>query len=550
MSSMVSRLLFLTVAVAWLTSSSIGSAGDNVLLMSTERIAEKLTFQPLYPSSSTDAIKTRYMRFIKYIREELVSGDEVHGIPRLQNPATLTGSNRFLQVALSNPSEDVVILAIDKATAGIVGYRTRSKACFFTDTNGPDTSSVFPGMMRYQLPFSSGYSGMEVIAGSRMNIYLGILELYECITHLDDLDDKSSLARCMLVTIQMVSEAIRYRYVENLVVEHITETNEAYLPTAAMFTFEENWKQLSTRIQQSVAGVISPAFELPAASNKYVTLTSITPTLGRNIALLLYVCDFCANILEPTVSIIGRNGLCVEVYSKLYYDTSPIIMGPCKSTDNSNQLWTLMQDGTIRSQGKCLTALGIGVAVIYNCTTELASSSIKWKIEENGNIISIDNNLALTAYWDVSRSQLRMKRISYWSKQAWSLSNSTEPVVTPIRGYKGMCLQASGNNTVQVSSCTDRIFEQYWALYPDGTVRPIMSKKNCLKSKASPDGEVVVVHDLCDGGKAERWLFNHDRSISDAVNKYVLEVENQKISVVKRSADAPTAQQIFDINFV
>ena len=182
-----------------------------MLLMSTERIAEKLTFQPLYPSSSTDAIKTMYMRFIKYIREELVSGDEVHGIPRLQNPATLTGSNRFLQVALST-SEDVIILAIDKATAGIVGYRTRSKACFFTDTNGPDTSSVFPGITRYQLPFSSGYSGMEVIAGSRRNIYLGILELDECITHLHDLDDKSSLARCMLVTIQMVSEAIRYRY--------------------------------------------------------------------------------------------------------------------------------------------------------------------------------------------------------------------------------------------------------------------------------------------------------------------------------------------------
>ena len=77
-----------------------------------------------------------------------------------------------------------------------------------------------------------------------------------------------------------------------------------------------------------------------------------------------------------------------------------------------------------------------------------------------------------------------------------------------------------------------------------------MSTTKCLKSKASPDGEVVVVHDLCNGGKAERWLFNHDRSISDAANQYILEVENQKISVVERSADAPTMQQIFDINFV
>ncbi|WOG87744.1 hypothetical protein DCAR_0206975 [Daucus carota subsp. sativus] len=165
-----------------------------------------------------------------------------------------------------------------------------------------------------------------------------------------------------------------------------------------MFTFEENWKQLSTRIQESVGGVIYPAFVLPAASNKNVTLTSITPTLGRNIALLLYVCDSCTNIPEPTVSIIGRNGLCVDVYSNLYYDTSPIIMWPCKSTNNSNQLWTLMNDGTIRSQGKCLTALVIGAAVIYNCTTKLAaSSSISWKIEDNGNIINKDYKLALHA---------------------------------------------------------------------------------------------------------------------------------------------------------
>ena len=211
MSNNVSRLLFLAVAVAWLTSS-ICSARDNVLLMAPERIAEKLTFYPLYPSNTPHAIRTRYVRFINYIRDELVSGEMVYDIPRLQNPASLPDSDRFLHVALSNSNEDLIILAIDKATVDIVGYRTKNKACFFTDTNGPDTSSVFPGITRYELPFSSRYSGMEEIAGSRSKIYLGMSELDECIKHLHDLTDNSSLARCMLVTIQMVSEAIRYRY--------------------------------------------------------------------------------------------------------------------------------------------------------------------------------------------------------------------------------------------------------------------------------------------------------------------------------------------------
>lgn len=121
--------------------------------------------------------------------------------------------------------------------------------------------------------------------------------------------------------------------------------------------------------------------------------------------------------------------------------------------------------------------------------------------------------------------------------------------MTPIFSYKGTCLEASANNSVQVSSCSDKSVQQ-WAIYPDGTVRPSMSTTNCLKSKSAPGGKVVV-HDLCDGGNAERWLFNHDRSVSDATNNYVLEVTNkQTITVVKRSADTPTSKQTLDIKFV
>ncbi|KAK1376661.1 hypothetical protein POM88_032854 [Heracleum sosnowskyi] len=117
-------------------------------------------------------------------------------------------------VALFNSYEERIVLAIDKADVYIVGYRTGDKACFFNDTNGPDTSSVFPGIERYQLPFNSSYSGMEEIAGSRKNISLRISEL-DSIKNLYKLDEASSLARCMLFTVQivqMVAEAIRYGY--------------------------------------------------------------------------------------------------------------------------------------------------------------------------------------------------------------------------------------------------------------------------------------------------------------------------------------------------
>lgn len=216
-SNTFSRLLVLAVAAAWL-ASSICAVRDDVLLMSPERIEEKFTFYPLVPFDTAHATRRRYMRFIKNVREEIVSGDKVHGIPRLHNPTSLKKSDRFLQVALFNSYEERIILAIDKATVDIVGYRTGHKACFFTDTNGPDTSSVFPGIERYELPFNSRYSGMEEVAGSRKNISLGMSELDKCIKNLYELDGTSSLARCMLITIQMVAEAIRYRYSYKLLI--------------------------------------------------------------------------------------------------------------------------------------------------------------------------------------------------------------------------------------------------------------------------------------------------------------------------------------------
>lgn len=424
---MISRLLVLAVAAAWF-ATSICNARDT-LLMSPDRISEKFTFYPVVQFDTAQATRRRYTRFINNVREEVVSGDEVHGIPRLYNPTKLPESDRYLQVALFNSYQERIILAIDKVNLYLVGYRTVNKACFFNDTNGPETSSLFPGVERYQLPFKGSYWFMEEIAGSRKNITLGMSELDKCINNLYQLNETASLARCLIVTIQMVAEAVRYRYVEALVVEHISETSQSYLPTPTMIAFEENWKDLSARIQESVGGVIYPPFVLTDTSNQEVTITSITPTLGRNIAVVLYVCDSnCTNVPEPAVHIIGRNGLCADVQDGIYDDGNPVIMWPC--TSNTNQLWTLMKDGTIRSKGKCLTAYRLEMeeyVMIHNCSTKPGYSGNKWERKDNGDIISKESKLALNAYPGYSWSILTVDQKSYSSSQGWSLSNSTDP---------------------------------------------------------------------------------------------------------------------------
>ncbi|XP_074327133.1 abrin-a-like [Apium graveolens] len=116
---------------------------------------------------------------------------------------------------------------------------------------------------------------------------------------------------------------------------------------------------------------------------------------------------------------------------------------------------------TIWSEGKCLTAYRLEMeqsVKIHNCTTKPEYSGNKWEIKDNVNIINKESKLALNAYTE-SRTK------AYSSSQGWSLTNSTEPVVTPVFSYKGTCLQASGNISVQVSFCSDKGVQQ-WALPP------------------------------------------------------------------------------------
>lgn len=329
-------------------------------------------------------------------------------------------------------------------------------------------------------------------------------------------------------------------------IEYI-EKGDGFYPNATMIALENNWKELSIRIHKSVGGVIDPGLKLPGVSN---TITTIYPILGPQIAFILYVCDDCPKI-EPTVNIIGRNGLCADVQDSSYYDGNPLILWPCRSTNNDNQLFTLMNDGTIRCQGKCLTAYQLiddRYVMIHNCTTALENTGIKWDIEENGNIMNKDHNLALNAFVGYEWSVLTVEHTSYSSRQAWSFGNSTttEPTVTPIISYNGMYMQAANNSVVVVKG--NGISVPRWEIYPDGTIRPSGTKTNCLARKSAD----VSLH-VCDGGTAERWLLHPDGSsirISDATNQYVLEVNNDQ-KIVVGSADTPTTGQIFtfDVKF-
>ncbi|XP_063939836.1 agglutinin-1-like [Daucus carota subsp. sativus] len=500
----LSRLL-LFAAAAWLASCIICVHGHQ---------SKYYCAMPFY---TRGANQTTYADFIHNLRDEMGSQSTIYGIPQLQDAASLANEDRYVEVTLYSSTGTSITVAIDKVNAYVIGYQNGYDAYFFPGQDVPETSNVFVGATRCLLPFNSSYSALEKSAGTtRGSTKLGIGELDKAIQALYDKKEDSALACSMLIVIQMISDAVRSRYVEKLILQHISNDNSTsvFLPTPAMIAFQDEWKNLSSKITYSVGGVIYPPFILPTGSNQKVSVTSVFITFRLNIGVILFYCHpatavptphsvTCQNIPEPTVLISGRNGYCADVESNFYRNGDAIILYPCKSTKNAgaaNQLWTIKRDGSIQCRKKCLNAKALTAGknriiprknmTIYNCSTA-EPDSIKWNINDNGNIENPKSGLAVSGFKGKTFSPLTVEKNTYASSQGWRLSNNTMPVVTPIIGFESLCMQACGGNTVEMLECSNTT-AQKWKLYPDGTVRPYSATSNCLTSKSSQDVKTLV----------------------------------------------------------
>ncbi|WOH12189.1 hypothetical protein DCAR_0831688 [Daucus carota subsp. sativus] len=415
------------------------------------------------PFYTRGANQTTYADFIHNLRDEMGSQSTIYGIPQLQDAASLANEDRYVEVTLYSSTGTSITVAIDKVNAYVIGYQNGYDAYFFPGQDVPETSNVFVGATRCLLPFNSSYSALEKSAGTtRGSTKLGIGELDKAIQALYDKKEDSALACSMLIVIQMISDAVRSRYVEKLILQHISNDNSTsvFLPTPAMIAFQDEWKNLSSKITYSVGGVIYPPFILPTGSNQKVSVTSVFITFRLNIGVILFYCHpatavptphsvTCQNIPEPTVLISGRNGYCADVESNFYRNGDAIILYPSEP------------------------------------------DSIKWNINDNGNIENPKSGLAVSGFKGKTFSPLTVEKNTYASSQGWRLSNNTMPVVTPIIGFESLCMQACGGNTVEMLECSNTT-AQKWKLYPDGTVRPYSATSNCLTSKSSQDVKTLV----------------------------------------------------------
>ncbi|XP_027351635.1 abrin-c isoform X1 [Abrus precatorius] len=497
------------------------------------------------------ATSQSYKQFIEALRERL-RGGLIHDIPVLRDPTTVDERNRYITVELSNSERESIEVGIDVTNAYVVAYRAGSQSYFLRDAPASASTYLFTGTQRYSLRFDGSYGDLERWAHqTREQISLGLQALTHAISFLrSGASNDEEKARTLIVIIQMVAEAARYRYISNRVGVSI-RTGTAFQPDPAMLSLENNWDNLSRGVQESVQDTFPNAVTLRRVNNQPVIVDSLTHQSVAVLALMLFVCNppntnqspllirsiveeskICSSRYEPTVRIGGRDGMCVDVYDDGYHNGNRIILFKCKDRLEENQLWTLKSDKTIRSNGKCLTTEGYApgnYVMIYDCTSAVPEATY-WEIWDNGTIINPKSALVLSAESSSMEGTLTVQTNEYLMGQGWRTGNNTSPFVTSISGYSDLCMQAQGSN-VWLADCDNNKKEQQWALYTDGSIRSVQNTNNCLTSKDHKQGSPIVLMACSNGWASQRWLFKNDGSIYNLHDDMVMDVKRSDPSL-------------------
>ncbi|XP_017618151.1 abrin-b-like [Gossypium arboreum] len=513
------------------------------------------------------ANRRSYQIFMNELYDALTERADNGGvIPVLPSPLPEPDDHRqYVLVELSNEYQYSVKLALNVSDVYILGYHPGdSDTSYFFDGVAEDVrNALFPdSTVRRDLPYTGMYGSLENFAGvnDRRDIPLGIGELHQHINYMNIITqpDSSTLAKALLVCIQMVSEAVRLRNLQHKILEVADPDADGnygvYYPDLLMTQYEGAWGKISEAVQSTTNGIFTRPVSLKKSDREFFDLKSVkevifivgiiskecnergnvqifpTSTSASESPSLLPIPmrstslesndDTCEIALAPTSYITGRNGLCVDVYQESYRNGNKIILSKC-GQNKASQLWELrMYDNTIRSGGKCLTT---SYVMIHDCETAI-SDATKWEIQSDGAIRNPKSELVLTASedsWGVIN--LVVDKNIYASKQTWYASNITKPPVTTIVGYQGLCLLAF-QSSVWLEFCVSYNIEQQWAIYPDGTIRPPKNQDGCLKY-ANAEEDVVRVG-TCDGGAEERWRFQSDGTILHVMTRKVMDVKD------------------------
>ncbi|CAL5330736.1 unnamed protein product [Camellia sinensis] len=191
-----------------------------------------------------------YRDFIGALREIVSRGTQtVNGLPVLNPESKVLVGNRFVLVRLINGV--TVTLAIDVVNLYVVAFSgANNKSYFFKGATTLELNNLFNGTQKTNLTYTSNYDSLEKQSTTRDKLPLGPGPLANATTRLWY---GGSVAEPILVVIQMVSEAARFKYIEEQVRKSITGGN-TFTPKGLIVSMENEWGFMSKQIQLSKDG--------------------------------------------------------------------------------------------------------------------------------------------------------------------------------------------------------------------------------------------------------------------------------------------------------
>ncbi|GMP41592.1 hypothetical protein CsSME_00011638 [Camellia sinensis var. sinensis] len=243
-----------------------------------------------YPSISFNvagATEASYRDFIGAPREIVSRGTQtVNGLPVLKTEGEVSNQDRFVLVNLINGN--TVTLGIDVVNVYVVAFSSaNSKSFFFKDATTLQLKNLFVGTKQTKLGYKSNYDSLEQQKGvkPRDKLPLGPTPLADAITRLWN---GESVAEPLIVVIQMVPKAARFKRIKEKVRKSITGGN-TFTPKGLIVSMENEWGFMSKQIQLSKDGEnFINSVQLKDNSYQILIINNFTTVSRHNmIAILL-----------------------------------------------------------------------------------------------------------------------------------------------------------------------------------------------------------------------------------------------------------------------
>ncbi|KAJ1288711.1 hypothetical protein BS78_02G109300 [Paspalum vaginatum] len=545
--------------------------------------------------TTSSATAETYKSFISSVRAGIVSTttERSNGIPVLLSKDNANATLTSLNVTLVNKAARSVSLKLDITGAYFAGYVAGDYTCYLKWTSG----RTFKEAICYPTDPWSSSSG-SAAAGRGVDDDRRLMPLRQAGSvirapaastwRLQDLDDaistlylyasgsatKETASAAIATCDMMIVSAAMFPYIERRLSSGMWSGN-GVADDPSLHELPSRWPDLSAAVQESFQGAFAAPVTVPLGGGKSLQVDNVravvpflpfllyddrcakkppaaaaTPLLIRSVLELEQPAASACPQAEPTVHIVGPEGRCVDVPYRWYYSISTRVqLWSCKSGNDSNQLWTLKRDGSIRSKsnGMCLASNSTkagGSVVVADCS-RVAADQAAWEVRVDGTIALRCCGLVLSATSSALWAGLQVQKDDRGTAQSWTPTNNTAPLDASILGYRDLCLQVESSGAVSVAACGDG---KLWSLYPDGSVRPpawLFLQWRCLAADAS--GKVSV--NLCDGrGSAwERWVFQNDGTILNTGTGMVLDVKPSGAErgdvVVSKPAAGSTTQK-------